>query len=73
MFLKLFRVCLFVYKFTVNLFQDKTVTDFLKFTHRITKVKINGNWHLAEITKPIQSQLEKSNLDITLKICGIKN
>ena len=30
-----------------------SVTDFLRFTHRIKKVKINGRWHLAEITKPV--------------------
>lgn len=42
-----------------------SVTDFLKFTHRIKKVKINGDWHLAEITKPVQAILEKLNLHIT--------
>lgn len=42
-----------------------SVTDFLKFTHRIKKVKINGKWQLAEITKPIQTILEKLNLNIT--------
>lgn len=48
-----------------KLIKKYSVTDFLKFTHRIKKVKINGNWHLAEITKPVQSLLEKLNLDIT--------
>lgn len=42
-----------------------SVTDFLKFTHRIKKVKINGRWHLAEITKPVQAILQKLNLHIT--------
>lgn len=42
-----------------------SVTDFLKFTHRIKKVKINGNWQLAEITKPVQTILKKLNLHIT--------
>ncbi|MFH0865106.1 MAG: transposase [Bacteroidota bacterium] len=48
-----------------KLIKKYSVTDFLKFTHRIKKVKINGNWHLAEITKPVQSLLEKLKLDIT--------
>jgi uncharacterized protein YueI len=48
-----------------KLIKKYSVTDFLKFTHRIKKVKINGNWHLAEITKPVQSLLKKLNLDIT--------
>ena len=48
-----------------KLIRKYSVTDFLKFTHRIKKVKINGNWHLAEITKPVKSLLEKLNLDIT--------
>lgn len=42
-----------------------SVTDFLKFTHRIKKVKINGNWQLAEITKPVNTILQKLNLHIT--------
>jgi transposase len=42
-----------------------SVTDFLKFTHRIKKVKINGVWHLAEITKPVMEVLQKMNLHIT--------
>lgn len=42
-----------------------SVTDFLKSTHRIKKVKINGNWHLAEITKPVMAVLQKLNLHIT--------
>lgn len=42
-----------------------SVTDFLKFTHRIKKVKINGIWHLAEITKPVMDVLQKINLHIT--------
>lgn len=48
-----------------KLIKKYSVTDFLKFTHRINKVKINGNWQLAEITKPVQTLLEKLNLDIT--------
>ena len=42
-----------------------SVTDFLKFTHRIKKVKINGSWHLAEITKPVMKVLQKIDLHIT--------
>jgi len=42
-----------------------SVTDFLKFTHRIKKIKINNNWQTAEITKPVQALLEKLNLHIT--------
>lgn len=48
-----------------KLIKKYSVTDFLKFTHRIKKVKINGNWKLAEITKPVQSLIEKLNLNIT--------
>jgi hypothetical protein len=48
-----------------KLLKKYSVTDFLRFTHRIKKVKINGKWQLAEITKPVQSLLEKLNLDIT--------
>jgi len=48
-----------------KLIKKYSVTDFLKFTHRIKKVKINGKWQLAEITKPVQLLLEKLNLDIT--------
>jgi hypothetical protein len=48
-----------------KLLKKYSVTDFLKFTHRIKKVKINGNWHLAEITKPIMTVLQKLNLNIT--------
>ena len=42
-----------------------SVTDFLRFTHRIKKVKINGRWHLAEITKPVMEVLQKIDLHIT--------
>ncbi len=42
-----------------------SVTDFLKFTHRIKKVKINDSWQLAEITKPVNTILQKLNLHIT--------
>lgn len=42
-----------------------SVSDFLKFTNRIKKVKINGNWYLAEITKPVQTILQKLDLHIT--------
>jgi len=48
-----------------KLIKKYSVMDFLKFTHRIKKVKINGNWQLAEITKPVQTLLEKLKLDIT--------
>ena len=48
-----------------KLIKKYSIMDFLKFTHRIKKVKINGNWHLAEITKPVQSLLEKLDLNIT--------
>lgn len=48
-----------------KLIKKYSVTDFIKFTHRIKKVKINANWQLAEITKPVQTMLEKLNLDIT--------
>lgn len=48
-----------------KLIKKYSVTDFLKFTHRIKNVKINGNWQLAEITKPVQTLLQKLNLDIT--------
>lgn len=48
-----------------NLLKKYSVTDFLKFTHRIKKVKINGAWHLAEITMPVQAILQKLNLHIT--------
>lgn len=48
-----------------KLLKKYSVTDFLKFTHRIKKVKINGHWHLAEITKPIMTVLQKLNLNIT--------
>lgn len=48
-----------------KLIKKYSVMDFLKFTHRIKKVKINGNWQLAEITKPVQSLLKKLSLDIT--------
>lgn len=48
-----------------KLLKKYSVTDFLKFTHRIKKVKINGRWQLAEITKPVQALLEKLKLHIT--------
>ena len=48
-----------------KLLKKYSVTDFLKFTHRIKKVKINDCWRLAEITKPINALLEKVNLHIT--------
>jgi hypothetical protein len=48
-----------------KLIKKYSVTDFLKFTHRVKKIKINGKWELAEITKPIQNLLEKIKLDIT--------
>ena len=48
-----------------KLIKKYSVTDFLKFTHRIKKIKINGNWMLSEITKPVQVLLEKLNLNIT--------
>lgn len=48
-----------------KLIKKYSVTDFLKFTHRIKKIKINGNWQLSEITKPIKSLLDKLKLDIT--------
>lgn len=48
-----------------KLIKKYSVTDFLKFTHRVKKVKINGEWNLAETTKPIQSLLEKLKLHIT--------
>lgn len=48
-----------------KLLKKYSVTDFLKFTHRVKKVKINGNWHLAEITKPVMEVLQKLNLHIT--------
>ena len=48
-----------------KLLKKYSVNDFLKFTHRVKKVKINGNWQLAEITKPVQKLLQKINLHIT--------
>jgi hypothetical protein len=42
-----------------------SVKDFLKFTHRIKKIKINNLWYTSEITKPIKTLLDKLNLDIT--------
>jgi len=48
-----------------KLLKKYSVTDFIKFTHRVKKVKINGTWKLAEITKPVQTLLEKLKLDIT--------
>jgi len=48
-----------------KLLKKYSVTDFLKFTHRIKKVKINGTWQLAEITKPVKTLLEKLQLHIT--------
>jgi len=48
-----------------KLIKKYSVTDFLKFTHRVKKIKINGNWTLAEITKPIRNLLESLNLHIT--------
>jgi transposase len=48
-----------------KLLKKYSVTDFLKFTHRIKKIKINGNWHLSEITKPVKTLLDKLKLDIT--------
>jgi transposase len=48
-----------------KLLKKYSVTDFLKFTHRIKKIKINGNWQLSEITKPVKSLLDKLKLDIT--------
>lgn len=48
-----------------KLLKKYSVTDFLKFTHRIKKVKINDTWQLAEITKPVQTLLQKLNLHIT--------
>lgn len=48
-----------------KLLKKYSVTDFLKFTHRIKKIKINNNWQLAEMTKPVQVLLEKLNLHIT--------
>lgn len=42
-----------------------SVNDFLKFTHRIKKIKINNLWYTSEITKPIKTLLDKLNLDIT--------
>jgi transposase len=42
-----------------------SVTDFLKFTHRIKKIKINEKWFTSEVTKPIKTLLDKLNLDIT--------
>lgn len=48
-----------------KLIKKYSVTDFLKFTHRVKKIKINGNWHISEITKPVKSLLDKLKLDIT--------
>lgn len=48
-----------------KLIKKYSVTDFLKFTHRVKKIKINGSWHLSEITKPVKSMLDKLKLDIT--------
>jgi hypothetical protein len=48
-----------------KLLKKYSVTDFLKFTHRIKKVKINDCWQLAEVTKPVNALLEKLNLHIT--------
>ena len=42
-----------------------SVMDFVKFTHRIKKIQINGNWCLAEITKPVQALLDNVGLHIT--------
>ena len=42
-----------------------SVSDFLKFTHRIKKIKINDNWYTSEVTKPIKTLLDKIGLDIT--------
>ena len=48
-----------------KLLKKYSVMDFLKFTHRIKKIKINNQWHLAEITKPVLALLEKLKLHIT--------
>ncbi len=39
--------------------------DFILFLKEIRKVKINGKWHLAEITKKTEKLLEKLNIPIT--------
>ncbi|MEI6579773.1 MAG: transposase [Eubacteriales bacterium] len=48
-----------------KLLKKYSVMDFLKFTHRIKKIKINNQWYLAEITKPVATLLDKLKLDIT--------
>lgn len=48
-----------------KLLNKYSVTDFLKFTHGIKKIKINGSWYLSEITKPVKALLDKLKLDIT--------
>ena len=48
-----------------KLIRNYSVNDFLKFTHRIKQVKINGTWKLAEITKPVLTLLEKAKMPIT--------
>jgi len=39
--------------------------DFILFLKEIRKVKINGNWHLAEITNKTEKLLQKLNIPIT--------
>lgn len=50
---------------TKKMIKKYSVMDFIKFTHRIKKIKINGNWCSAEITKPVQALLDNVGLHIT--------
>jgi len=54
-----------------NLLRDKkllanfSVVDFIAHLKYIFKVKINGEWHISEVTKKTKQFLEKLTLHIT--------
>ncbi len=48
-----------------NLISKYSPMDFIMFLKEIRKVKINGTWHLAEITNKTAKLLQKLNIPIT--------
>jgi transposase len=50
---------------TYNLNKKYSPMDFILFLKEIRKVKINGKWYLAEITKKTKDLLETINIHIT--------